>query len=365
MNKSHQLVASCRKLAAKYSWSEVVDKMITEIANTAGACRDRAVSMAELHIIAGGLLKGGLMIVRELQEGNYYGYRVGPNIYRKQMDRLESAFRELSEVFRVREADQSPHAKIREAQLSARHVCETGLAELTDFPRLSRHAKDDSGERLKDYMIDDLHLAKYASPARLRLKPPPHKTHQEETDQHEAHQYDTRPGFIEMVETLARDGKNLFEHPNPAARIKIALARQAKRECRKLDQRSGQSPEQADGEDTNDFFDLQQSTWLEGLRQDKDTARNAPRTQNDDTIVDMDLEQALKRAGLSPDQIRVVKAISHRLDPGSAKAHRVLGMKPLHYARVLRSLKSDRKAGASLGSLRKHFAAYNPSIDAK
>jgi hypothetical protein len=78
--------------------------------------------MAELHSIASHLLKGGMMIIRELQEGNYYGYRVGPNIYRKQVHRIESAFRKLAQVFREREADQLPQANGGEAQLSARHA---------------------------------------------------------------------------------------------------------------------------------------------------------------------------------------------------------------------------------------------------
>jgi hypothetical protein len=329
------------------------------LAAAADECKKRRLSMAELNISIGNPLAFRRQMLLELGNGSYYGYQIGPNLFRNAGARILAAIEEAQRIGRERLTDQSPQAKAGEAQLAARHVWGTdkdttlsGLSRLRDFPIADGFAKDDSGERLKDYMIDDLPLAKYATPARLRLKPSRHET---------------QPGFIEMVKTLARDGTNLFEHPNPLGRIKTALAREAERDSRMLDKRWGQSPGQPDNEDedANEFFDVQQAVWSDkGLVLDKDAVRNAGRNSDSNIIVNLDLEQVLKEAGLSPDQIRVAKAIGAGLEPRSANAHRVLGMERRQYERIRRSLAPDRKAGmAALESLRKYFAIYNPTED--
>jgi hypothetical protein len=289
--------------------------------------------------------------LQELQEGDYYGYKLGPNAYGKQMHRVWSALDELARLLREREADESPQAKGGEAQLSARYLFGPNQPDsfsevLATFPNLTRLVKGASSERVANYTSDDVG---YKTPDTLKEPLEPGTVLEE------------RPGLLEVGHMLAHDGTNLFEHPNPPARIKTALAREAERERMMHANRFGQSPDQPDGEDANDFFDVQQITWSGGrLHQDKDTVRNAPRTQNADTIADMDLEQALKRVGLSLDQIRVVKAIGAGLEPRSSHAHRVLSMDRRHYERIRRSLESDQPAGMALAGLPEQLAIYNP-----
>lgn len=82
-------------------------------------CKDRMLSIGELRGSAFVFVNSHIEILRAIQDGNYYGYLVGPHVWQKQMHRIESACEELERLFAEREADHSRQVKFTEA---ARHV---------------------------------------------------------------------------------------------------------------------------------------------------------------------------------------------------------------------------------------------------
>jgi hypothetical protein len=334
---SDKLKAVCERWSANYSWDEMVDQIVDGLAKYAETCKKRLLSLAELKESAFVFLNGHMTILRELHDGDYYGYRAGHHACQKQMRRIESACGELEQAFAEREADQSLQAKGGEAQLSARYAWETDKSlNLGNFPRLhdvpdfDRFAKKDSGERLADYMTAD-----------LRLKHPGERNPDAEILLADPNAVDMRHGFLDVVEALASDGNNLFEHPNPPAHIRNGLNWKAKR--RRTAHRKKwmpPTPEQELG-----FGVLKNPRNIE-------TQLNAR----------IDWQRGLAELGLSSDQIQALKAKHEGLGLQGSETAESLGLAPDQLERARRLLCPDQKPGKAL---RAHFAAYNPAPDAK
>jgi hypothetical protein len=251
-----------------------------------------------------------MKILRELYDGNYYGYQIGPNRYRRQMHRIASAIEELQRVFREREADESPQSKYAEAKLSARHILGIDQnAELGNFPRLhdvadlNGVAKGESSTRIGKYMSED-----------VGLKPPEHEA-------------DTRPEFLDMVLMLARDQAKPSEVPNPPARVITALVRKADRRRMAEDAR-----------------------WMELTPQSA-----LVKHPSGEINTRIDIERGLSELGLSSDQIQVLRAKFDGLSLQSPETAEILGWTPDRLERTRRLLCPDQKPGKAL---RRYFAAY-------
>lgn len=66
-------------------------------------CKDRMLSIGELRGSAFVFVNSHIEILRAIQDGNYYGYLVGPHVWQKQMHRIESACEELERPRNVRQ----------------------------------------------------------------------------------------------------------------------------------------------------------------------------------------------------------------------------------------------------------------------
>jgi hypothetical protein len=262
--------------------------------------------------------------IRELDCGGYYPQRLSDDSFNEQMGRVQRAWRLLEAAIEQRRSDDSPQGKYGEAQLSARRALEIyhdpGLDE---FPKLQGLVKKRSSHHIADYSENDLRF--------------------------------DHDHFYDVIQMLAHDQKKAAECPNPAARIRAAVNHKESRQQSLWRRRGGQSPEQPDDEDANGFFETHCGAWAaEGVNQGAHEIESA--------LADSDFERALaEKAGLSPDQIRVLTAKINGLDLQSSKAPRFLGMTPAHLDSVRRSLEPNRKAGRALRRFAMSSRSTNPS----
>jgi hypothetical protein len=329
--------AACNRWVAEgRSWDDLVEDTLCMLAAAAEECKKRRLSMAELNISIGNRLEYRLQMLLELGHGNYYGYRTGPHSFRKAWARIQTAIEKAQRIGRERLTNQSPQARAGEAQLSARHLKGTDKdAELSSLPRLRDYpiadgfAKDESGERVADYMTADLHLKHPGERnPEIRLADP------DTVDMHH--------GFLDVVEALASDKNNLFEHPNPPAHVRNGLDWEAKRRRAAHGGKwTPPTPEQELG------FGV-----LKHPRNQDETQLNAR----------IDWKHGLAGLGLPPDLVEALKAKADGLDLQGSQTAEQLGWTPDRLERARRHLCSDQKAGKAL---RRHFTAYIPAADAK
>jgi hypothetical protein len=330
--------AACKRWVAEgRSWDDLVEATLRMLAASAYDSQSRQTSMSELDIRTGALLAFHRQMLLELGNGSYYGYRIGPNLFRKAGARILAAIEEAQRIGRERLANQSPQARGGEAQLAARHLEGTdkdvelsGLPRLGDYPIADGFAKDESGERVADYMTADLHL-----------KHPGERNPDPEIVLGDPDTVDMRHGFLDVVEALASDKNNLFEHPNPPAHIRDGLNWKAKRKrTAHREKWMPPTPEQELG-----FGVLKNPRNIE-------TQLNAS----------IDWEHGLAELGLSSDQIEALKARADGLGLQGSETAESLGLTPDQLERTRRLLCPDQKPGKAL---RRHFSAYNSTADAK
>jgi hypothetical protein len=331
--------AACKRWVAEgRSWDGLVEATLCMVAASTYDCQSRQTSLAELDIRTGAFLERHRQMLLELGNGSYYGYRIGPNLFRKAEARILAASEEAQRIGRERLDNPSPQARAGEAQLAARHLEGTdkdvelsGLPRLRDYPIADGFAKDDSGERVADYMTADLHLK---HPGARNLDP--------EIVLGDPCTVDMRHGFLDVVEALASDKNNLFEHPSPPAHIRDGLNWEAKRK-RTAHRKKWMPPTE---EEELGFGTLK-------------NPRNIEETQLNARI---DWKRGLAELGLSSDQIQALKARAEGLGLQGSETAESLGLTRDQLECARRLLCPDQKPGKAL---RRHFSAYNSTADAK